>query len=416
MGKVVLWTNEDLDYLICNFENEDREKIIKRLNRTWKSIKNKASELGLKRNQQLWKKGKPWTEYELDYLKNNYNKIPVEDIAKHLKRSKKSIFEKAHKIELSESNNRPWTIDEENYLIKNYTIKSNIELSDYLNRSMQSIRTKASKLNLKKEKRKKKKEKEKNIFLKRWTKEEEEYIKKYYPSENISLISEKLGRSEMAIIKKANYLGVKRNKIWSEEEENTLKYLYLETDKTIDEISKILGRTKRSVSGKIHTMRLYRRGKLMPWTSNQVKYLKDNFGRKTNAVIAAELGRTIGSVSTYASMHNIKSYKISFKHLKQKNTSKKWQDWEVSFLLENYNTLHWTKIKKILKRSKASIVAKMKKLSIWKFAIKKYVGTRFTFYYRTEEEKREKINYMLWWRDAVYVNDRSKSERDRTTT
>lgn len=413
MGRVVKWNEEDLRYLINNFEDGDRKEITKRLNRSWKSIRGKANELGLKRNEELWKKGKPWTDEQIEYLKNNYKTTPVDEIAKVLGRSRKSIFEKASILGLSKDNYKIWTEEDLKYLKENYPTNKTSDVAQHLNRSEHAVRLKAEELGIRKQK-KIPKSYHKSTKVRTWTPEEEEYLRKHYPTEDVALIAKRLNRTPLSVYGKANYLGIKRGSFWTDKEVDILKFLYLETRTSVKEIARILNRTEKSVKGKLSYMGLYRYGKFEPWTSKQIEYLKNNFGRKTRFRIAAELGRTPGSISTYASTHEIKSHKISFKHLKNKGFNKNWEDWEISYLLECYDTTHWTKMKKVLKRSKASIICKMRRLGIFEKSVKKYVGRRFIFYYRTEEEKKQKIDYISWWRDIFYVE--SESDRDRIIT
>lgn len=46
------WTTEDVEYLVDNFETAEWGDIIEKLNRPGSAIRNKASGLGLKRNEQ----------------------------------------------------------------------------------------------------------------------------------------------------------------------------------------------------------------------------------------------------------------------------------------------------------------------------------------------------------------------------
>jgi hypothetical protein len=43
------WRNEEVDYLKIKYPTESKDKLLKRLDRTWSAIRAKASEIGVKR-------------------------------------------------------------------------------------------------------------------------------------------------------------------------------------------------------------------------------------------------------------------------------------------------------------------------------------------------------------------------------
>jgi len=102
-----------------------------------------------------------WTKEEIEYLKENYPKLPTFEIAKKLQKPINAIIKKAYKlgikkkpevirrtISLSHKKYRYWSEEELEYLRKNYTQKPIEELSKKLGRSIQAIRSKASFLGL----------------------------------------------------------------------------------------------------------------------------------------------------------------------------------------------------------------------------------------------------------------------------
>lgn len=98
-----------------------------------------------------------WSEEEVDYL-ISYSIDPdtdsVRDVSKHLGRSERSIITKLMRLRnegtIFDYVNQPWSEFEINALKNRYAITTYKELSELLGRSENAIRTKANKLGLKK--------------------------------------------------------------------------------------------------------------------------------------------------------------------------------------------------------------------------------------------------------------------------
>lgn len=91
------WLNSEDEYLIENYSNGDINEMTNKLNRTWKSIHSRAKKLLLKRKQTKIK-GKNiniWDESEIKYLINNYPNLEKNKIMCHLNRGWSSIQNKA---------------------------------------------------------------------------------------------------------------------------------------------------------------------------------------------------------------------------------------------------------------------------------------------------------------------------------
>lgn len=92
---------------------------------------------------------KRWTNEEVDFLKNNINKLSVEEIAKKLNKTVHSIRSKAYSLELStESIRRKWTNEEIDYLKEKIGCMSMYAISKKLRRSINTIRIKCFKLGI----------------------------------------------------------------------------------------------------------------------------------------------------------------------------------------------------------------------------------------------------------------------------
>ena len=94
---------------------------------------------------------KKYTEEELEYIKNNWGIIPVTDMARYLKVSRKMIQTQADKMNLPKlgtSTCLKWTEEELNKLKKIAKTKTSIQLANYFKTTTSAIYTVASRNNI----------------------------------------------------------------------------------------------------------------------------------------------------------------------------------------------------------------------------------------------------------------------------
>lgn len=98
---------------------------------------------------------KKYSDYEVAFIKENYDKMTSKEIAETLGRTKGSIdrYIQRNNIKKSESSGCFWTIEEERFLINNYKSMKNKDISLILNKTLKSIELKAKRLGLKKDKK-----------------------------------------------------------------------------------------------------------------------------------------------------------------------------------------------------------------------------------------------------------------------
>lgn len=94
------WTKEETKFLKENFSKLSLEEIAEKLNRSTGSISGKAFWLRLSPATRASRKRtrKIWEKEEINYLSNNYGKQSVKRIAKYLKRSEYSVISKASEL------------------------------------------------------------------------------------------------------------------------------------------------------------------------------------------------------------------------------------------------------------------------------------------------------------------------------
>lgn len=142
--KYKYWTQQEIDFLKENYGRIPAKEIAERLNKTYSSITSKANKLRICFNDD-------YTDKEIEILKKYYNKISLSLLVKKLKgRTKKSIKDKASKLKITKRKiMKKWTEDEIDFLKKNYGKKLAKDIGKRINRNPKSIRDKAHLLKLK---------------------------------------------------------------------------------------------------------------------------------------------------------------------------------------------------------------------------------------------------------------------------
>lgn len=181
-----------------------------------------------------------WKQEDVEFVKQNYDKYTVRELAKKLNKSESSITHLAKKFGYSKQKHKYWTTEEENYLRENYLSMTAEDMAKYLNRGAISVRAHLQDLNLIKEAN--------------WTKEEEEFLINNYQDMTQKSIANILNRSSDSIRAKCNDLNLVKLNMWSKEDEETLKKLY---DKiSYREIAKLINRTPDAVQIKARKLGL----------------------------------------------------------------------------------------------------------------------------------------------------------------
>ena len=132
------FTKEEDNFIINNYY-KGRDFCSINLNRSAASISNRASKLGVN------KSNKRWSDSEINYLKNNYNKYDISHFCKKFNRNEFSIRSKLSRINIKKIEN--WSNDQEFFLKKNID-KGILYCCNYLNKSCSCIISKCKRLNL----------------------------------------------------------------------------------------------------------------------------------------------------------------------------------------------------------------------------------------------------------------------------
>ncbi len=134
----------------------------------------------------------------------------------------------------------------------------------------------------------------------RWTYEDDEALRRYYPPYGEFYAARLLGRTLAAVISRANALGILREvrarRRWTPAELKLLKGQYGRVD--VHELAERLGRNYRMVTDKARQLGLTSPSKL--WTADDDEYVRSHYDTLPVAEIARHLGRTANSVMTRA--------------------------------------------------------------------------------------------------------------------
>lgn len=130
------------------------------------------------------------TEDDYEFIRNNYEKMTIQELQKHLKKSQSTIYKAIVKLKLVYFNRegKPWDENEVNFLKENYLLMTYPEIAIKLRRTLRSVQGKAHNLKL-----------VKNIKNKNWTEEEIDCLKENITSKNYEEISKLINRTPGAI-------------------------------------------------------------------------------------------------------------------------------------------------------------------------------------------------------------------------
>lgn len=197
------WTEEELTYLKENWP-EIGSKTAEHLKKhTLQSVRQRAKELGLRTKNYYWSK-----KDEI-FLKENYDRMSMQELASHFGRDEASIryhllvigVAPTHKSKPHSS----WNNEEDEYLKKHCRHMSDTEIANFLGKTRKAVEDRRRHFGIKKDLTGKKlivdhaaKKREQNPL----TDTEKAFIKENGASMTDAAIAEKLGRSKTAV---ANY-------------------------------------------------------------------------------------------------------------------------------------------------------------------------------------------------------------------
>ena len=139
------FTDEEIEYIKENYRTLGNKKIAEALNRSVGVVNNLAHSLGLTNKKTI-----EWSEEEISIVKNEYLEIGAKGIIEKYSFDKTQfqIVNMAKKLRIRKKENESWSEKEEEYIRENFETKSYEELVNELGRSKNSILQKAKRMGL----------------------------------------------------------------------------------------------------------------------------------------------------------------------------------------------------------------------------------------------------------------------------
>lgn len=389
----VYWQQEELDFLHKNYENMSYEEIGRYIGRTTKAVAAKAQELGYKRRiVEKWSNEevailkelapqlyigdianilgkskeaviskatrmgidyitlkKTWSTEELEYIKNNWGIIPVNEMARYLKVGRLAVQGQADAMNLPKLGNNPykkWDEEQLATLRELSRTKTISELAKHFKTSNAAITTIAFKNDIKL--------RNSRFF---WSQEDTEKLRQLAPQMNLPELAEVFGISSSAVRLHAlrHNIEIKKHQkyakfSWSDEEIKTLMQL-VEEKKNVIEIAKIMDKNDTEIMKKAKELDLT----IIPlrqswWKDEEIEKLRELAKTKTLDEMVFELNRTSDAIENVARKHNIRLIP----------KRKRWTEEQHKQLEELVNSKKTAKeIAQILGRSESAIISQI---------------------------------------------------------
>jgi len=263
-------TPDELEYIKNNYNKIPLSEICKKVSRSSSTILKLISSWGIGRYQ--------WTDDRIETLKELYPSGNYDLLMKKLENNNiDSIRHKASELNIVVEKNRDYSFDEIDFLIKNYNILSYEEIAKKLNRTISGVYTKINNLGLK--------------VNQPWINSDIELLKTVYPHYTNNHLSEKYftNRKPESIRTMALKLGIHKTK------EKGVKWY--DADQMIEQLKELGERLGRTPYG----------SELVLYGLPSVKTFERRFGGYRNACELANLDSNsslFGESSTYYSKNN----------------------------------------------------------------------------------------------------------------
>lgn len=201
------WTPEEDEVLRKGYRRLFARDLAGQLGRSAGSVIGRARFLGITRERRRDLPNRPWTEKEDRAMRKGYGKRPVEELAESLGRTPGAVQSRARTLGLRQppkpraGEHRHWTPEEEKLLRKEYGRIPAKELAARLGRTVKSVHLRAIKSGLSESK-------PRTNPMKRWTKGEDEELRKGFGRLPLKELAARLDRTIDSINGRARMLGL----------------------------------------------------------------------------------------------------------------------------------------------------------------------------------------------------------------
>lgn len=325
----------------------------------------------LQNNNYLRHKRRMLTDDEIAFVKDNFQKMTNNEIARQLDLPLSSIQGIIKKyIPERKIDAVPWSAEDVEFLKINHKRMTYIEIAAQLGRGVETVRAKGHKLGLNRDgpsvparffNRGAPKPLVNNNKL--WIKKEDNYLRNKYINTTIHDMARFLGRTERSVITRMDFLGLSvkdmRNRnsevrFWSEDEILFLRKHYHDMDK--DELCLVLQRTWHGIVGKARELNLRRGAGKSSWSEDEIIFLKNNYKTMTYAEIGEKLNRTKKAVMS----------KITELKLTKTEPYRNWTENDYAYLKKNYAAASCKQLAEYFKCSVPAVKSRIRSLGLKK--------------------------------------------------
>jgi hypothetical protein len=186
--------------------------------------------------------------------------------------------------------------------------------------------------------------------VKLWTRQEETFLRGYYPTKGSRYVAKALGRTRASVLRHALGLGIDGRGNLPYRPFSPREIIFLKTNypsRGSEYVAEKLGRTPSAIRRKAQSMRVERKSALL-WHPEEIKYLQRWYSKKRPSQIARRLDRTTLAVCVRARMLGLCRHHV-----------RRWTDAEERFLRENYRTMTYKQIAGRLGRTVGSVTGKL---------------------------------------------------------
>ena len=352
------WTKEDLDYIKNNWGKVTIKEMARKFQVSTYIIKSRADSMNLPSLKITRSKRTKWTKNKIKKLRQLAKELTPTEIANYFQISRDALNNIARKNKIVLKDERiKWTEQELNDL-EEYAKTYNIEqISVKMHKSINAIQRRADYMHL-------------NIKPVNdvWTNEDDDKLKDLI-AENKSLfaIVKIMNKNDRVILEHAKKMGMSinvNNRPWTDDEKNKLRELSKTTD--LDEIALLLNRTSYSVKSAARTLEIKLSVKRKNWTPEETLQLQQYLNeKKTPSEIASLLDRTETAIVK-------KIYKLGLK-IPDEN-KRPWTKEDYIILKDLWGNKKIEDISKELNRSISSIKHKVFQLHLGAQMANNYMG------------------------------------------
>lgn len=150
----------------------------------------------------------------------------------------------------------------------------------------------------------------------RWTKEEIRLLKNNYEYVNIKQIARILNRTVNSTVNKAVRLRLRKNILWSKNDDIYLERFVYENDTNLEEAAIFLGRTKGAVATRLTVLRKKNKAMYMKikWSKKEDEFMLRFYKQMPAHLIAQRLNRTLYAVRSRATVLGLNKTRPVYVH------------------------------------------------------------------------------------------------------